>query len=204
MEARLFPEGTIPEHSTPAWYLSRDRAPHIDQDLHRGRIEAAADLVLKTLTELTISAKEAASALPYVVDLGAGDGGLLSLLDRAGVKGWGYDLQPTNIAGAKERGVDVRLGDAVDGEIEWAPIVIATEMIEHLVSPDQFVQRIYEHADIVIASSPWTETAESHYEYHLWAFDHAGYADLFERNGFEVVDHLTVGMFQVIRARKIA
>lgn len=191
MQHRLFDEGDVPECSTPTWYEGRDRAAHLEQDLHRPRLEAAAGLVIKSVDE---------GYGRRVVDLGAGDGGLLSLLkDDSRITAWGYDLQPTNLAGAAERGVDVRYGDILGEDIEFAKVAVATECCEHLVDPHGFVKRIYEHADVLICSSPWTETAESHYEFHLYAWDHDGYRALLEQAGFKVVDHETVGMFQVIR-----
>jgi len=189
MEWQLFEPGTVPEWTTPAWYARRDRAPHLEQGAHRARMDTAADLV---------KAAHAAGNAITAVDLGAGDGGLLSLLEYSGLITWGYDLQPSNIAGAAERGVDVRLGDVLTGPVDWGDIAIATEMLEHLVDPHAFVRRVAEHADVLIASSPAWETDECHYEYHAWAWDRAGYRALLERNGFDVVRHADAGGFQVV------
>lgn len=187
MEARLFPEGTIPEHCTPEWYAGRERAPHVDEALHRPRLELAAQMAV-------------ASGRHTLVDLGAGDGGLLQLLAGSGISGWGYDLQQSNVDGALERGVEVWLGDVLTDEIEWGEIAVATEMIEHLVAPHGFVAWVREHAEVMIASSPWTETAESHYGYHTWAWDREGYRAMFEAAGWQIVDHRAAGMFQVLMA----
>lgn len=200
MEARLFAEGTIPECATPEWYADRDRAPHLEEGLHRARLLRTRDHVATIATALW----DNDGAEPAVVDLGAGDGGLLSLLRdySPGMPAWGYDLQPTNVAGAAERGVNVRLGDCVDGDIEWAPIAVATEMLEHLVDPHGFVQKVAEHSEYLVASSPWTETAESHYAFHLWAWDLDGYVDLLGQAGYVPIAHDKVDMFQVIAARR--
>jgi hypothetical protein len=116
IEDRLFPEGTVPEWTKPEWHAKRERAPHVDQPGHRPRLRAAAQMVhLVWEPEMT------------VVDLGAGDGGLLSLLDRVPVdRKWGYDLTPENVAGAQQRGQNVILGDCVDGVIEWGDVAVAT------------------------------------------------------------------------------
>lgn len=182
-EWQLFPPGTIPEWTTPAWYADRERAPHLEQGLHQGRLR---------LTAAMVRAANPAD----VVDLGAGDGGLLSLIRD--IPAWGYDLQPTNLDGATERGVDVRYGDVVEGNIDWAELAVATEMLEHLVDPHRFVRRIADHARWIVASSPWTETGQSAYEFHTWCWDQDGYRALLEQAGFRVRRHETVDMFQVI------
>lgn len=183
-EWQLFEPGTIPVCTTAEWYLDRDRAPHLEEGLHRPRLLLTAELVR--------------SAEPAdVVDLGAGDGGLLSLL-LGEVPAWGYDLCPDNIVGAQARGVDVRLGDVVTGDITWAELAVATEMLEHLVDPHGFVRRIAEHSSWIVASSPAVETDVNHYEFHTWAWDTDGYAALIEQAGFEVVEHKLGSFFQVI------
>ncbi|OPC84218.1 hypothetical protein B4N89_27755 [Embleya scabrispora] len=194
-EHRLFPEGTVPEYTRPDWYAGRDRAPHLEQAAHTARLHEAARLV-------GVAFRQTGPTPRTVVDLGAGDGGLLTLLPGE-LTAWGYDLQPTNVRAANdERGVDVRLGDVVDGDIQWGDIAVATEMLEHLVDPHAFVRRIAEHSPIIIASSPWNETPEQHYEFHTWAWDRDGYAALLEQAGYEIRAHRTVGPFQLIAGVK--
>lgn len=134
-----------------------------------------------------------------VSDMGAGDGGLLQLLDKVDSK-WGYDLQPTNIAGAKERGVNVMLGDVLGADVSWGDIAVMTEMLEHLLDPHGFVANIPVSVSHVIASSPINETDKSHYEFHLWAWDDRGYAELFTSQGWTITSQLVSGPFQVLRA----
>jgi len=193
MEARLFPEGTIPECATPAWYAGRERAPHVDQPLHQGRLEWAAQFVRRAA--LTMQ-------LRTVSDLGAGDGGLLQLLADDDLECWGYDLQQSNVDGAIERGVDVTLADIFTDYITFGQIVVATEMIEHLVDPHGFVKALFDKSQVkaLVASSPFTETAESHYEHHLWAWDCQGYTQMVEAAGWRVETLRTVSMFQVVLA----
>jgi 2-polyprenyl-3-methyl-5-hydroxy-6-metoxy-1,4-benzoquinol methylase len=192
MEWQLFEPGTIPPWTTPDWYAGRDRAPHLEQDAHKARLHKAAEMVEQAAAEYR---------LRTVVDLGAGDGGLLSLLKRSTVPGlrfWGYDLQRTNTeAAAAERGVDVYYGDVVAGHVEWGQIAVATEMLEHLVAPAEFVRRIAEHSKVLIASSPAWETGDSHYEFHTWAFDYDGYRALLEQGGYDVIRHEDAAGFQV-------
>lgn len=187
---QLFVPGTVPEYTLPEWYADRERAPHVDEALHRPRLELTAAMARAAMRS-TLS------------DLGAGDGGLLWLLRGDPMRCWGYDLQPSNVEGARERGVDVVLGDVIDGDIgdiDFGEISVATEMIEHLLDPHAFVANVRKHSDVMIASSPWTETAEAHYGYHTFAWDQAGYRAMFEAAGWRVELHQTVGMFQVLMA----
>lgn len=200
-EWRLFEEGTIPPHTTPEWYAGRDRAPHVDQAEHRGRLDIAAGFVEQLVRNH--NARD-------LVDLGAGDGGLLSLVAPlfAEVDGtaWGYDLQQSNVEGACERGVKVFYADVVGGS-EGVPntpaagaISVATEMLEHLVDPHGFVRRIARRSKWLVASSPFTERPGSAYEFHTWAWDLDGYRALVDQAGFEVWEQQTTSMFQVILA----
>lgn len=177
MEAQLFEPGTVPEWTTPEWYAERDSAPHLEQEGHRQRLRLAADFVERT------------DALS-VVDLGAGDGGLLSVLPPRRLR-WGYDLQQTNVDAAARRGEKVHLLDVVAefGQVDWADCVVVTEMLEHLVDPHGLARRIYDdtHANWLVASSPYTETAESHYGFHTWAWDQTGYEAMLEGAGWKVV-----------------
>jgi 2-polyprenyl-3-methyl-5-hydroxy-6-metoxy-1,4-benzoquinol methylase len=92
----------------------------------------------------------------------------------------------------------VRLGDVVAGEVEWGELAVCTEMIEHLLEPHEFVRRVGQHSKVIVASSPFTETDQSHYEFHLWAWSIDGYRALIEQAGYHVVRHETTAMFQVI------
>jgi trans-aconitate methyltransferase len=187
MEARLFPAGTVPEFCTPAWYLDRPHAPHVDEAVHRPRLERAVAFVARALD----------SGADSVVDLGAGDGGLLSLLPP-GVRRWGYDLCPANVAAAAQRGVDVRLVDVLDGDVEWGDVAMATEVLEHLADPHGFLVEVRRRCSWLVASSPADETSESHYAFHAWIWDVDGYAALVEGAGWSIVAHETVGPFQVV------
>lgn len=188
-EWRLFEEGTIPEYTTPEWYKGREHTPHLEQAGHRDRLIKTASFVAQAA--FTIKRNR-------VVDLGCGDGGLLSLLGPA-MDAWGYDLMPENVsAGKSNRRMDVRYGDVVAGEIEWGDIAVATEMLEHLVDPHAFVRRIAEQCQAIVCSSPWDETAERHYEFHTWAWDMEGYRALVEQAGFKVIRQGRVNRFQVL------
>lgn len=198
MEAQLFPPGTIPECATPEWYAEREHAPHLDQPLHRPRLELAAELV----TEAARNIDRDRGWFVTASDLGAGDGGLLQLLSHTDLICWGYDLQPSNIEAARRRGVDVTLVDVLAGHPTYGDVVVCTEMLEHLVDPHGFVKHLFDNGipRALVASSPHTETAESHYEYHLWAWDGDGYVAMIEAAGWKVTHLHTTGMFQVVLA----
>jgi len=191
-EWRLFDEGTVPDYTKPEWYAGREHAPHLEQDGHRERLMLAAAYVAQAAFS---------NRLRTVVDLGAGDGGLLSLLGP-GLRAWGYDLMPANIEAAKERGVDVRLGDAVAGDIDWADIAVCTEMLEHLLDPHGFVARIAENCRVLVCSSPADERPGRAYEFHTFAWDETGYRTLVEQAGFTVKASRRVNRFQVLMAVK--
>ena len=190
-EWRLFDEGTVPEHTTPRWYSQREHAPHLEDEIHRPRLIASATHVARVAFNRGLST---------VVDLGAGDGGLLSLLGP-GLKGWGYDLAPSNLAAANGRGVDVRYGDTL-GDIEWGDIAVATEMLEHLVDPHAFVRTIAANAQALVCSSPWNERPGAAYEFHTWAWDFDGYRALVEQAGLRVQQQEAVGPFQIVVATR--
>lgn len=190
---------------TSEWYESREHAPHAEQAVHQPRMAAVAEAAVVMMDNYDLRS---------IVDLGAGDGGMLNLVKNralaffhdyvppAAFKYWGYDLMATNVDYAKtHRNIDVMLRDFIDEPIEWGDLTIITECLEHLQHPHQMVRRIREHTKVVIASSPAAETAESHDACHVWVWDMEGYRSMFEAEGFTIIDHkdLTGGYdFQVL------
>jgi 2-polyprenyl-3-methyl-5-hydroxy-6-metoxy-1,4-benzoquinol methylase len=188
-EWRLF-DGDSPHVSTFAFHEHRERAPHLEQEWHRARLLRTAELVRSL-------------APASVVDLGCGDGGLLSLL--GGIDAWGYDFQPSNQAAWAERGVHAEFADvfASDSPVAWAQVAVLTEVLEHLADPHGVLARIARHVEYVVASSPATETGDAHCAEHAWAWDAAGYRSLFETH-FEVTHHERVDWSQLVVARSKA
>lgn len=193
MEARLFEEGTIPEWTTHEFYAGREAAPHLEQEGHRQRLMLSAAQVNHAL---------AAYSLHTFSDLGAGDGGLLSLV-HAWEK-WGYDLQQSNVDAAAARDVSVELADVVTDidRIALGQVVGLTEILEHLVDPHGLLARLHRQLTVraIVASSPYTETAESHYDFHTWAWDQPGYAQMFAQTGWRVVQHDSAWICQSLLA----
>jgi SAM-dependent methyltransferase len=189
---KLF-DGDVAHVSTAAFHAHRERAPHVDQPHHRPRLDKAAEFVRLAAARHTPAS---------VSDLGCGDGGLLSLI-RLDVDAWGYDFQPTNVAGWKERHVRADLLDVFGADrdrVQFGTITVVTEVLEHLTDPHGAVAWIREHSRFLVASSPWVETADAHDECHAWAFNPSGYADMIRDAGWNLLAHEPVGPFQVVLA----
>lgn len=202
MEWRLFDEGTIPEWTTPEFYAGRDAAPHLEQEGHRDRLLLTADMVERAI----IRSDSPDFGPTTVVDFGAGDGGLMSLIPRPLGFIRGFDLQPSNVEAAKMRGIEVELCDVVSELTpDWFEprnhIAVCAEFLEHLIDPHGFVARLrgcpFTH---LIASSPYTETADSHYAFHTWAWDRDGYRAMIEAAGWRVIRQETAWICQVLLA----
>jgi len=201
-EYKLF-DGDVPHVSTPEFHQHRERAPHLEQPVHRPRLEMAAELVnvaaLKCWRENTTGQP---IGRVQVSDLGCGDGGLLSLLGHLGdIDAWGYDFQPSNQAGWAEHRVEAYALDVFGADrdrVRFGDITVTTEVLEHLADPHGAVRWIGEHSRYLVASSPWNETPESHDKCHAWAWDHDGYRTLIEQGGYRMLRHETVGQFQII------
>lgn len=193
-EWKLFGGDSSP-FATREFYADRDAAPHLEQEGHRERILAAVELIDQAVKE----------GGQTVVDLGAGDGGLLQAIREADIRvpAWGYDLQPANIAAAFARKTSVELVDVLSEPIRWADIAVACEFLEHLVDPHTMVRRIHDAGcNWLIASSPYTETDQAHYDFHLWAWDFDGYRQLLESNGWRVIDVRTAWISQIVLAAR--
>jgi SAM-dependent methyltransferase len=79
-------------------------------------------------------------ANPPVVDIGCGRAELVELLARRGVEAIGVDTDPSMVAEARDRGLDVRQVDGSsflrDREPGSLGAIIATHLVEHLEFPD--------------------------------------------------------------------
>ncbi|HEV2921718.1 MAG TPA: class I SAM-dependent methyltransferase, partial [Actinomycetota bacterium] len=77
---------------------------------------------------------------PPVVDIGCGRAELVELLARRGVEAIGVDTDPSMVAEARDRGLDVRQVDGSsflrDREPGSLGAIIATHLVEHLEFPD--------------------------------------------------------------------
>jgi hypothetical protein len=193
MEWKLF-EGRSPEFASAEWYSDREAAHHIDEyGSQRERLQEAAVLV-------TDAVGHGAESLS---DLGGGDGGFIQFLQTGlpDIAMWGYDLAPANVEFARQRGVDIRLVDFSNDTIEYGDVTVLTETLEHLENPHQALKDV--KSQFIVASCPWSETGDYHYEFHLWAWDFDGYRELFEKTGWTVLKHYIEGMSQFVLAERL-
>src|SRR5438445_3889882 len=171
-EYRLF-EGDVPYVSTAEFHKDRERAPHLEQAWHQPRLLLAAELVHQ-------AAESCGGA--SVSDLGCGDGGLLSLIQKDDqiLGAWGYDFCPANVAGWAERDVQAWSLDVFGSgwdDAEIGTVVVMTETLEHLADPHGVLARLRDRgAARLVCSSPWNENQAQHCPEHAWAWDRAGYA----------------------------
>ena len=180
-EYRLFDPADPPAFFTDSWYETREHAPHLEQAAHATRLQDAARCVVE-------SVRAAPDEIQSVVDLGAGDGGLLSLVEaQVTVPCWGYDLMAVNVDyGCQVRGVQLELRNFGTDEVNWGDLAVITECLEHLPDPHATVRQIAEHSRWIVASSPVNEDDTQHDACHAWAWDLEGYAALVEQGGFTV------------------
>ncbi|WP_206060636.1 methyltransferase domain-containing protein [Nonomuraea basaltis] len=185
-EWRLF-ESDSPAVATFAFHEHRPRAAHLEQSDHHARLHTTAQLI-----------RDLAPA--SVVDLGCGDGGLLSLIKD--IPSWGYDFHPASAQGWAERGVTAEHRDVFGARDvpKWGQVAVMTEVLEHLADPHGTVEWVSRHAEWVVASSPKDETGDRHGDCHAWAWDIDGYRALFEPH-YQVTSHTTVDWSQIIVGR---
>lgn len=191
MEWKLF-DGDHSVKATKEWYLDREAAHHLEEGKHIERIKKTADLVQETIN---LGAKT-------LVDLGCGDGGLLSLLVNYKIKSWGYDLSIKNVEHAVNvRKVDCRYTDFSSEDIEYGDVAILTEVLEHLENPHSVLKTV--KSKFLIASSPCNENDQHHYVHHLWAWDEQGFEDLLKQANFKILKKFIINKkFQLVLAEK--
>ncbi|MFD9276917.1 methyltransferase domain-containing protein [Streptomyces mirabilis] len=185
-EWKLFDSET-PYVATLDFHRDRDRAPHLEQPDHRARLQRCARLI-RNISPAS------------VVDLGCGDGGLLSLIKD--IPSWGYDFQPSNEPAWAERGVTAERRDVFNTRDvpRWGELAVLTEVLEHLADPHGTAEWVSRHAAWIVASSPRHESADFHGDCHAWAWDEGGYEALIAPH-FEVERHETVDWSQIIVGR---
>lgn len=196
MEQRLFDPENPPYWLEPAWWRNRMHCDHLGAETgaHTGRLKYAAALAIAQAGRF---GGPSVDDLGTIVDLGAGDGALLSLLPpeiHEQNRAWGYDIIEHDITYAKTvRDVDVRpanVREALEaGELELGEVVVLTEVLEHMADPHGFLDLLAHEAQVryVVASSPYGETAERHEWNHAWCWDEQGYQAMFTAAGFDTV-----------------
>lgn len=178
-EWQLFEPGTVPHFTTPGFFASHPWVDPAHQAGHAERTAMVAALVRRVVRD---------RAPGSLVDLGCGDGSLLTQLRDLPIPAWGYDAGADNVAHARAAGLDVHRADLLTDPIRYADLVVATELVEHLTDPRGFLRRL--PATDLVLSSPSAEDADWHYEHHAWAWDLTGYAELVCSCGWTVREHI--------------
>lgn len=198
-------EELVPYVSTAEFHQDRERAPHLEQEWHRPRLETAASFVREIAAKWPRDER-----MPTVSDLGCGDGGLLSLLKDCPdiIAAWGYDFSPANAAGWTERGVNARALDVFRADwhrVHPGSIVVMTEVLEHIAEPHSVLTRLSMNrlTRYLVCSSPRNERPGNHSPEHAWAWDMDGYADMIRGAGWRIERHQGVGLFQVVMASSV-
>ena len=175
-----------PDFISAEWYKDRAVSDHIHEAAHRGRIiRALADVCY--LLDFDTENKT-------VGDFGCGNGGMLWRLKERmpDVESWGYDISPLAVEWATEKyGVKATVKDFInEDDLRFPDVAILTEVLEHLVEPVGLLRKLKNgNVRWVVATSPMWETQERHYEYHLWAWDGAGFKKLFAEAGYFIFAH---------------
>lgn len=168
-------------------YTTSDYIPPAVQAGYWDRTHLAADLV-----------RQIREPGQPVVDVGCNAG---HLLDLVGAPCWGYDIADSPLAFGLDAGRPVRKADITVDALELGPVVTICEVLEHLPDPHRMVARLNQApVRYVVASGPYQETPDAHYEQHVWAWDLDGFAALFTRAGFRVVKQATADIFQALIA----
>jgi trans-aconitate methyltransferase len=186
-------------HSHDAeWYKDREVADHINQEGHRPRLMQVKNYVLdlvKTDDSITIA------------DFGCGNGGLMREIEKSLPynKIWGYDLCPANVDDSHQKGNanNIKYLDFVNEDVDFPHIAICTEVLEHLVDPDAFIKRLLDNGvEYIVASSPDYETPTYHAPFHLWVFNGDSYKEMFEQQGWGVLEHKKEHFQYIVAKRK--
>lgn len=174
--------------STFEYHKDRERAPHLEQNWHAGRLFMAAKFIRRV-------------APHSVVDLGCGDGGLLSLIKD--IPSWGYDFCPANAEGWKERGVRGEQRDVFNTDFDgvlWGELTVVTEVLEHLRDPHGVVDRIAHNSKYIVASCPFDEQPKDDHDEHLWGWDEEGFKALVGEH-FTILEYRRVDWTQLLMGK---
>ena len=125
-----------------------------------------------------------------ISDLGCGDGSLMGDIKKLVPEVWGYDAGAGNLTVAKKARLDARYADIVNDELEYGDLSTCCEVVEHLVDPRAFIEKI--QSRYLLISSPSAEVPEWHYLEHAWGWDFYGYRDLVTDCGFTILDQANV------------
>ncbi|MGC1504175.1 MAG: class I SAM-dependent methyltransferase [Sulfitobacter sp.] len=128
------PSNSITLPSTDGFDLFKDSFYHRLENQFRGAPEEIARRLRVYLPD--VEAAWLRTGKLHAMDIGCGRGEWLGLLKAHGIAGFGIDTNAVQIEEAKEAGLDVRLGDALqalaDQEDNSLSVITAHHLIEHL------------------------------------------------------------------------
>lgn len=125
-----------------------------------------------------------------VLDVGAGDGLITSLLNAKGIE---YELEGVLLA--QEKGVDVIQGDAYDLPFEDNSFEAVTmiDVIEHLEDPLKALQEARRVASVLyINTPPKKDDGTLTDKFHVQEFSPMGLVQLVESAGYKLDGHVMV------------
>lgn len=129
----------------------KDSFYHNLENRYRGSVEEISNRLRIYLPD--VEAAILRSGGKPVMDIGCGRGEWLGLMSEMGATAFGVDTNPVQIAAAQERGLDVRLGDAVsalaEAETGSLSVITAHHVVEHV--PFEIVAWIAREAMRVLA-----------------------------------------------------
>lgn len=179
-EWRLFDAGKIPEYTQPQFFAMHGYVDPNQQTGNPQRLAMTARLILEVA--------ELYRAQSFC-DLGCNDGGLIRRVQHQFTHAWGYDMGDDPLEVGQRRGLDVRKGNILSYDLQYGDLTACSEVIEHLLDPHSFIRDL--PVKLAVFSSPWRETPGEHYMHHAWAWDVAGYREMFQKNGWYVLKQVT-------------
>ncbi|MCI8858251.1 MAG: class I SAM-dependent methyltransferase [Lachnospiraceae bacterium] len=155
-----------------------------------------------------------------VIEIGSGKGEFLSLMNEAGVEGYGVEHCQENVEACTEKGLNVQQGymDCVGTLLENAPFegFFIMNFLEHAPNPNDFLKAIYENlaeGAIGLVEVPNTDFILENLMFSEFITDHLLYFTentlriLLEKNGFEVLECNVVWhnycLAAIVRKKKI-
>jgi len=191
MEYKLF---DTPKYNNIEFYKDIEMTDHINQFNHSLRLYISIAYILWVAKFNNIKT---------IGDFGCGNGGLIEFLSHnlPNIKIYGYDLIPANVAEAQRRSLDVKLKDFICEKIDYPDLLILTEILEHLAEPRIFLQKIPK-GTFIMATVPFGETLNSHWQHHLWIWDGDSFFKMIEECGFKILQRGSIYTIQIVVAIK--
>lgn len=167
-------------YSTQEFHNDREGVDHSLEPGHVDRMNAVINL-----TNMLLDAHGGGK----VIDYGAGAGAIIEKVRS--VDKVGYDFCPDNIRIANESNRPVVFKNFLEDELEPCFIAIASEVLEHMALPHEFLKNL--KSEYLVCSFPNGETQESHWYGHSWGMDNEGAKELlFKPTGWNPIMQVNI------------